>query len=69
MILSTRFLYQISTLDKHDHLDTHEYVLSYHNQCSRLMPSFEFHFEGLSNFNPSVEELVQIQDVNSRIHD
>ena len=32
-----------------------------HNQCSRLKPSYEFHFEGLSNFSPSVEVLVQIQ--------
>ena len=37
------------------------------DQCSRLKPSFEFHFEGLSNFNSSVERLVQIQDVNPRI--
>jgi hypothetical protein len=35
-------------------------------QCSRLKPSYEFHFEGLSTFRPSVEGLVQIQDVNSR---
>ena len=27
-------------------------------QCSRLKPSYEFHFEGLSNFSPSVERLV-----------
>jgi hypothetical protein len=32
-------------------------------QCSRLKPSYEFHYEGLSNFSPSVEVLVQIQDV------
>ena len=37
------------------------------NQCSRLKPSYEFHFGGLSNFRPSVEGLVQIQDVNLRI--
>jgi hypothetical protein len=36
-------------------------------QCSRLNPSYEFHFEGLSNLNPSVEGLVQTQDVNPRI--
>jgi hypothetical protein len=41
--------------DKHEH------------QCSRLKPSYEFHFEGLSNFKSSVEGLVQIQDVNPRI--
>ena len=34
------------------------------NQCSRVKPSHEFHFGGLSNFNPLVEGLVQIQDVN-----
>ena len=28
------------------------------------MPSYEFHFEGLSNLGSSVEGLVQIQDVN-----
>ena len=33
-------------------------------QCSRF--SYEFHFEGLSNFNSSVEGLVRIQDVNPR---
>ena len=36
-------------------------------QCSRLKPSYEFHFEGLSNFSTSIEELVQVQDVNPRI--
>ena len=36
-------------------------------QCSRLKPSYEFHFEGLSNFNRSFEGLVQIQDVNPRM--
>ena len=36
-------------------------------QCSRLKPSYEFHFEGLSNFSISVEGLVQIQDVKPRI--
>ena len=36
-------------------------------RCSRLKPSYEFHSEGLSNFSPSVERLVQIQDVNPRI--
>jgi hypothetical protein len=37
------------------------------DQCSRLKPSYEFRFEGLSNFSPSIERLVQIQDVNKRI--
>ena len=37
-------------------------------RCSRLNPSYEFHFEGLSNFSLSVEGLVQIQDVNPRIY-
>ena len=37
-------------------------------QCWRLKPSYEFHFEGLSNFSPSVEGLVQIWDVNPRIY-
>ena len=36
-------------------------------QCSKLKPSYEFQFEGLSNFNPLVEGLVQIQDINLRI--
>ena len=36
-------------------------------QCSKLKPSYEFHFEGLSNFNPSTEGFVQIQDVNPKI--
>jgi hypothetical protein len=30
------------------------------HQCSRLKPSYEFHFEGLSNVSPVVERLVQI---------
>ena len=30
------------------------------DQWSRLEPSYEFHFEGLSKFSPSVEGLVQI---------
>ena len=35
---------------------------------SRLKPSsYEFQFEGLSNFSLSVEGLVQIQDINPRI--
>ena len=34
---------------------------------TKLKPSYEFHFEGLSNFSSLVEGLVQIQDVNSRI--
>ena len=36
-------------------------------QWSRLKPSLEFHFEGLSNFSSSVEGLVKIQDINPRI--
>ena len=32
-----------------------------------MNPSYEFHFEGPSNFSPSDEELVEIQDVNPRI--
>ena len=36
-------------------------------QCSRLKPSYQIHLEGLSNFSPSVVELVQIQDVNPKI--
>jgi hypothetical protein len=32
-----------------------------------VKPSYELHFEGLSNFSCSVEGLVQIQDVNPRI--
>jgi hypothetical protein len=36
------------------------------NQHSRLKPSHEFHFEGLSNFSSSVEGLVQIQDVDPK---
>jgi hypothetical protein len=36
-------------------------------QCSRLKPSYELHFKGLSNFSPSAEGLVQIQVVNPRI--
>ena len=35
-------------------------------QCSRLKPSYEFHFEGLSNLSALVEGLVQIQDVKSK---
>ena len=38
-----------------------------HQQCSRLKPSHEFHFEGLSNFNSSIQGLAQIQDVNTKI--
>ena len=30
-------------------------------------PSYEIHFEGLSNFSPLIEGLVPIQDVNTRI--
>ena len=37
------------------------------SQWSRLKPSHEFHFEWLSNFSPSVEGLVLIQDVDPRI--
>ena len=36
-------------------------------QCSRLKPLYEFHSEGLSNFSPSTEKLVQIQGINPRI--
>jgi hypothetical protein len=36
-------------------------------QCSRLKPSYEFHFEGLSDFSSSVEELVQIQEYVNEI--
>jgi hypothetical protein len=36
-------------------------------KCSRLKSSYEFYFEGLSNFSPSIEGPVQIQDVNPRI--
>ena len=35
-------------------------------KCSRLKPSYEVHLEGFSNFSPSVEGYVQIQDVNLR---
>ena len=38
----------------------------YCNQCSRLKPSYEFHFEGLSNIGATVEGLVQIQNVDPR---
>jgi hypothetical protein len=37
------------------------------HQCSILKPSYEFHFEGLSNFSPSLASLVQIQDINPRV--
>ena len=37
-------------------------------QCSKLKPSYEFHVEGLSNFNSSIEGLAQIQDVSPRKH-
>ena len=40
------------------------FYLKYSIQCSRLKPSYEYHLEWLSNFSPSVEGLVQIQDVN-----
>ena len=36
-------------------------------QCSRLKPSYEFHFERISNFSPSIDGLVQIQDANLKI--
>ena len=49
-------------------LPSHLSCLSHRKtQCSRLKPSYEFHFEGLSNFSFSVEELVQMQDVNPSI--
>ena len=34
---------------------------------SRLKSSYEFHFDGFSNFSPLVEVLVRIQDVDPRI--
>ena len=37
------------------------------DECSRLKPSDEFHFKGLSNVSSSVEPPVQIQDVNPRL--
>ena len=37
------------------------------DQNSRLKSSHEFHFEELSNFSLSIEELVQIQDIDLRI--
>jgi hypothetical protein len=33
----------------------------------KIEPLMSFRFEGLSNFSASVEGLVQIEDVNSRI--
>ena len=40
----------------------------YHTHpCSSLKPSYEFHVEGLSNLSPSIEGLVQIQDINPEI--
>ena len=44
-----------------------ERILIDREQCSRLKPSYKFHFEGFSNSSPLGEGLVQIQDVNSRI--
>jgi hypothetical protein len=38
--------------------------LSGQQQCSRLKPSCEFHFEGLSTSRASVEGLVQINPRN-----
>ena len=37
------------------------------HQCPRLKPSYEFHFEGLSNTKPQSWRVDQIQDVNLRI--
>ena len=37
------------------------------HKCSRSKPSYEFHFEGFSNFSSLVEGLVQIQDNNPRM--
>jgi hypothetical protein len=45
-----------------EHVPGHVRDLVKNHHCS-----YEFDFEGLSNFNPSVEVLVQIQDVNVRI--
>ena len=36
------------------------------NEYSKQFPSYEFHFEELSNVNASVEGLVQIQDISPR---
>ena len=47
------------------HVSWYWVLLTY--QCSRSKPSYEFHFEGVSNFSPSVERLVQIQDVDPKI--
>ena len=37
------------------------------HQCSRLKHSYEFHFEGLSNFSSSIERLLQIQRQSKNI--
>ena len=42
-------------------------IIEPHTQWSRLKPSCEFHFEGLSNFSLPTKTLVQNQDVNPRI--
>jgi hypothetical protein len=34
--------------------------VGFREQCSRLKPSYEFRFEGFSNFGPPVEGLFQI---------
>jgi hypothetical protein len=39
-----------------------------HGQCSRLKPSYKFHFEGLLKLSSSAEGLVQIQNVDLRIY-
>jgi hypothetical protein len=41
--------------------------LIHQEHCPRLKLSHELYFEGLSNFSPSVERLVQIRDDNPRI--
>ena len=52
-------IYRLGTLDVAN-------MRAYH-RCSRPKPSYDFHSEGFLNSNPSLEELVQIQNVNLRI--
>ena len=55
---------------KHVHNMTKiSHQFKYHDcyQCSRLEPSYEFYFEGLSNFSSLAERWIQIQDVNLEI--
>ena len=35
-------------------------------QCSRLKPSFEFHLEGLSNFNPKLQLKSSFESIESK---